>query len=251
VRTIVIVGASNVTIGLPMIWSSLQQSVAEPLRLVVAAGHGRSYGMPSTVLGRTLPSIQECGLWEFLQEHGDACRVDVLLTDVGNDLLYGADVAQTLHWVTSTVDRLEPSASNLVLTELPVNSLQQLSRNRFRLFRQLLFPSSQLTYESAREQAVELNERLVELAGNRCGWRVSPEPHWYGFDPIHIRRWYRAEAWTRYLSPLEPDFRARRTDPLTSWQVWSKKPQRHWKDARVITSPQPAIRTSQSELWLF
>ena len=46
--------------------ATLQSADSAPLEIFAADGHGRSYGMASRVLGRELPGILECRLWETL-----------------------------------------------------------------------------------------------------------------------------------------------------------------------------------------
>ena len=140
-QTIVIIGASNVTLSLPVIWSTLRRSLCDPFRLVVAAGHGRSFGMPNTVLGRTLPGILECGLWEALDKLDkldkldDSTSIHTIVTDIGNDLLYGLNAAQTMSWVNETVERLSDRSQKILITGLPIDSLNSLSKQRFDFFR--------------------------------------------------------------------------------------------------------------------
>ncbi|MFT5095938.1 MAG: hypothetical protein ACI93T_004798, partial [Porticoccaceae bacterium] len=212
-QTIVIIGASNVTLSLPVIWSTLCRSLSEPFRLVIAAGHGRSFGMPSTVLGRTLPSILECGLWESLDKLDDSTSIHAIVTDVGNDLLYGAQAAQTMSWVNETVDRLAYRTQNILITGLPIDSLNGLSERRFNFFRRLLFPSSTLTLESALVEGAELHSQLLNPGNNEFS-TTTPEARWFGLDPIHIRRRCRREAWEQYLSLGVPDKPLQRAGPV-------------------------------------
>lgn len=250
-RTIVIIGASNVTLSLPVIWSTLSRSLDEPFRLMVAAGHGRSFGLPNTVLGRTLPSILDCGLWETLENLDGASPMHAVVTDVGNDLLYGAGSAQIMTWVNETVGRLESRASSILLTGLPVDALQGLSARRFEFFRRLMFPQSSLTFEAALTESAELHRQLLEpreMAGN---FSAVPEGRWYGFDPIHIHRRCRREAWSRYLSLCLPEFEVNSCGPLCDWSVWRKAAERRWKKSRLLISQQPVRTINGNELWLY
>lgn len=250
-RTIVIIGASNVTFALPVIWSTLRRSLNEPFRLLVAAGHGRSFGIPSTVLGRTLPSILECGLWETLDSLDSPSSTHALLTDVGNDLLYGADANQTMSWVTQTIERLETRAASIVVTGLPMDALQGLSARRFGFFRRLMFPQSRLTLEVALSESAAIHRQLLDSAETRTVTRTAPEGRWYGFDPIHIRRRCRREAWSRYLSLCLPEIEIGHCGPLPDWPVWNGAAERRWKKSRLLTTPQPTREADGNELWLY
>ena len=282
--TLIIIGASNVTLSLPVIWSGLAASESPPQRLFVAAGHGRSFALPNTVMGRTLPSILECGLWEKLAEvqpevaerrepsgqlPSDSQGPDgsrrsgtqtetsnhqaprALITDVGNDILYGAPVRQIAEWVHECVERLRGLGVQPRLTHLPLDSLRSLSRRRFLFFRKLLFPSSTLTYEGAFTAAAELDEALAGLSEAAGLERAEPQPHWYGLDPIHIRRRAQPEAWRQFLTPLLEGFSPRHPGPLAQQQIWTRKAALRWRGGREFVTPQPCLIADSTELWLF
>jgi hypothetical protein len=59
-------GASNLAIHLPTVVETAARLWGRPLDLLAAIGHGRSYGMTSRVMGRVLPGILQCGLWDDL-----------------------------------------------------------------------------------------------------------------------------------------------------------------------------------------
>jgi PAS domain-containing protein len=250
VQTIVIIGASNVTLSLPVIWSTLCRSLPEPFRLIVAAGHGRSFGLPNTVLGRTLPSILECGLWESLDKLKETSTFRAIVTDVGNDLLYGADADQTMSWVNEAVERLTSQTQHTVVTGLPIDTLQGLSGRRFEFFRRLLFPDSTLTLETALVEGNALHGQLLKVGDGPIS-TTTPEAKWYGFDPIHIRRRCRRDAWERYLSLCIQENPLRCAGPVADLSVWKSTAERRWKRSRLLTSQQPALVKNGNELWLF
>jgi len=64
---------------------------------VAALGHGRSYGAHSKFVVRTLPGILQSGLWRHL-ESLSTVPTRALVTDIGNDILYGFSAEQTLAW---------------------------------------------------------------------------------------------------------------------------------------------------------
>ena len=90
-QRVILLGASNVTLAFPLIVEGLRRSLPEPIELFAAHGHGRSYGLWSRVLMRRLPGIRECGLWESLATRSGEGRPLALVTDVGNDLLFGGN----------------------------------------------------------------------------------------------------------------------------------------------------------------
>jgi hypothetical protein len=170
-----------------------------PLDVMAAHGHGRSYGMTSCVLGRSLPGIVECGLWQDLASRPPAPTV-ALVTDLGNDIAYGADVDQIVAWLEQCLERLAAHGQRIVVTELPLASLAALAPWQYRLVRALLFPRSRLDGEVALARARELNARVLELAARYAAHVCTPRRDWYGWDPIHIRARCWPAAWSQILA---------------------------------------------------
>jgi len=163
--------------------------------IFAALGLGRSYGMRSRVLARTLPAILDCGLWAALDGQPPVPS-RALVTDVGNDILYGATPARILGWVAEAVDRLRQVTPDVVITGLPVGSLRRLSRPRFLAFRTVLYPPARIGLTGAIRAAEEI-ERGLEGIATRAGARFVPmREEWYGFDPVHVRPACWRAAWT-------------------------------------------------------
>ena len=198
-RRAIFLGASNLVNGLATILDVARQMWGGPLDVLAAIGHGRSYGLRKSVLGRALPGIDECGLWPALQGRAPAPTA-ALVTDIGNDLLYDVDVPQIAGWVEACVDRLQRAGARIVLTPLPLCNLATLPPARFRVLRRILFPGCTLSHATVRERAEELDRRVRGLARERGLRLAEHRPQWYGFDPIHIRRRHRRAAWHAVLS---------------------------------------------------
>ena len=225
----VLIGASNLTRGMATSLKTVQTIWQQPTEILVAAGLGRSYGLTSRILGRSLPSILTCGLWERL-EQGRSLPTAALLTDVGNDLLYGASVKQLVSWVETCLERLQPFCETVVLARLPLASLDRLGDFKYAMMRRLLFPGSQLTRKETVERAAEVDLQLADLA-KKCGiLTVQPSIDWYGFDPIHIRRACYETAWSCLLKGWAPkkEFLGAKTSWLQRCYFrWQRPCQRH------------------------
>jgi hypothetical protein len=195
----ILLGASNLTFGFADALGVARSLLGSPLEVLAALGHGRSYGVESRVLARSLSGIVECGLWSELERRGPAPSC-ALLTDVGNDLGYGFPAAAIAAWVEWCLDRLRASGARVVITCLPEASLRRVGPARFYVARSLLFPRSRLTRGAVLAGAAELNDRLRGLAAARGAVLVEPRAEWYGLDAIHIRRRRRGEAWREFLA---------------------------------------------------
>jgi hypothetical protein len=236
-RRVVVLGASNVSLGLSSLIACARAAWGEPLDILAAAGHGRSYGTTSTVLGRSLPAILQCGLWEELRNR-PPLPTAALLTDIGNDLLYGRNVPTILRWVEACLEQLQPVADRLVVTRLPLASLERTSSWKLRLLVSLIFPSSRLELAPTLDKARQLDAQLVSFAGRFRAYIVQPDDDWYRWDPIHVTRARRIEAWQKYLScwcdgektlpprdSLHQWLTAARARPQ-QWRYWGRQRQR-------------------------
>lgn len=222
-RRLVAVGASNLTRGLPALVAAVRAEAGPHGEILAALGLGRSYGMRSRVLARTLPPILECGLWFSLAARTRA-PTRALVTDVGNDILYGAPPARILDWVAEVVDRLRRTTEDVVVTGLPLGPLRRLSTARFLAFRTLFYPPARIGRREAIRAAEDVEDGLARLAA-RSGARFVPlRDEWYGFDPVHIRpaRW--GAAWSEIAGMAG----AGRLSLLESVRVLARPAERRW-----------------------
>ena len=219
-QPVVLLGASNLTIGWPDVTRALQSGLSAPVDLFVALGMGRSYVDWSRYFARRLPGIMRCGLWNSLQEkHSSPSRSPaesesashsvlaplVLLTDIGNDLVYSRTPEQIAESVESCMIRLRSwnSDCRILATELPLYSLNSMSRFRFVVARKLLFPKSAIQFPDVLSDAERLNQLVQNAATRHQVQMIRPLDHWYGMDPIHIRRPLRYEAFCHLFSHWE------------------------------------------------
>ena len=242
----VVLGASNVRRGLTAVVSSAQGLSRQPVDVLLAMGHGRSYGRWSSVPGRALPGILQCQLWDALAQSQDIPTAAVL-TDVGNDLLYEVQPDRLVGWVATCVDRLLAHGAQIALTELPLASLSQLGETRYKLFRTFFFPACRLTLDEITCRAHEVTTGLRRLANERGIRVVKPDKAWYGFDPIHIKRQQNVACWEiffRAATNKETLFRSERLSLLARCHLAMARPAQRkllgWLQERV----QPSVALS-------
>ena len=239
---VVLLGASNVTLALRPIVEIARGVRDEPLEILAAHGHGRSYGTWSRAFFvRDLPGIDACGLWNALDARR-APETFALVTDVGNDLVYGRRVDEILAWVARDVERLLAIGAHVAVTRLPLSSLRTLTPWRFRIVQSLLFPGRRLELAALLDRARELDERLVELMATRGIVMFQPRIEWYGRDPIHVRASLRKSAFAEVLSRWDP-LRAEKALTARDWRALrSSKPELRRLFGRTQTRAQPCVR---------
>jgi hypothetical protein len=241
-RRLILLGASNLTRGLAVVLETAAQFWSEPLDILTAAGHGRSYGTISRVFGRSLPSIVDCGLWPALAAR-PALPTRALVTDIGNDLFYGAAPQQIAQWVATCFDRLQQHGARVTVTGLPLCNLPRVTPASYRVIVQMLFPGCRLPYAAAIQGACRLDELIRDLAAARQIPVVEPVPGWYGLDPVHIRLRHASAAWQAILGAgldfESPPARAM-VSPLMHLRAALLRPEQRWVLGREQRRAQPA-----------
>lgn len=252
---IVLLGASNLTLSLRLVIQQIQQRCGGPSEVLVAAGHGRSYGQNSQVLIRELPGIIASGLWSRL-DSGDVLPTYAFLTDIGNDILYGYLPGQILQWITWCVEQLQKQSAQIVVTNLPIVSIESLSEWRYQLFRNVFYPSSQLSRSEAVERARAVHQGLIELAARKQCVLCEQNPEWMGADGIHYAYWKRKVLYQHICGHFgtvhdQPGFAE---GAQSFFQTWEQRPQFAFKKilGKEKFCPQPSgLLTDQTVVSLY
>jgi hypothetical protein len=220
------------------------------VEVLAALGYGRSYGARSQVVFRTLPGILDSGLWRELESRPHSAT-RAIITDVGNDILYGFTNEQTLAWVAEALLRLRRSTRDIVLTDLPLASIRRLSRPKFLAFRSVLVPSCKLSLPEVVERAERLDVGLAKLASAHGARFCRLDPGWYGFDPIHIRRSLWRPAWQQILG-AEPPAGSHAASMTERLRLSLMPPERRWMFGREQFTPQRGVALpSGGRVWQY
>lgn len=219
VRRIVLLGASNLSLGWPQLMRAVFDHWNGPLQILTAHGMGRSYLASSHFGLRTAPGILGCGLWSEFTGGGQLPPSAALITDLGNDLVYGRTPAEVVQAAADACGRLRDANSDcrIVVTRPPLESVKTLSRLRYYLFRTLVFPMCQHSLAEIVDATHDLDDRIQQLEGVTV---VSQQREWFGADPIHIRRCYRELAFTSFFA----SWPAESTDAAPALMVPVKRP---------------------------
>lgn len=198
-----LLGASNLTLAFPLVVGELQSRLRAPIEIVAALGHGRSYGTSSSVFFRELPGIDVCGLWPAL-DRPDRPETFALLTDLGNDIAYGREVEEITAWIERCLARLAAVGASTTLVRMPIGVVEEIGELRFKVAKGIIFPGRKIDLETVRTRVRALDQKVLAIARERSLTVVEQPASWYGFDPIHILRSRREQAWRTIVSALVP-----------------------------------------------
>jgi hypothetical protein len=196
----IVLGASNVANAHSALKRAVEQVLGASVDLRVECGNGRGYAVPAARLWKTLPAIVDARLWRDLARPELPGRAFALVTDVGNDLIYGASVEQTLAAVGTCLERLERLGAHTLLAGLPLASLPRLGGFRYLLTTKILGLDRAPAFEHLLELSTRLDTGLRVLGRDHNAAFVEPSADWYGIDPIHLRRARRTEAFRTIVS---------------------------------------------------
>ena len=252
-RRVILLGASNLTRGIATVVDACQRLWGQPLDVMAALGHGRSYGMRSTILGRSIPSVIHCDLWPALAERPEAPTA-ALVTDIGNDLLYEAPVERIVDWVTRCLDMLVERNARIVMTRLPVANIEHVPEWKFRVLRRLMFPRGRLPYAVLAGRVRELDQRLAAVAEARGVTLVEQRVAWYGWDPIHLKSRHWPAAWHHILSGgSDAHIAPAPRNPRLANRLYlrTRRPQQRWWFGIEERGPQPCGRLADGSVVSF
>ncbi len=251
-RPFIVLGASNVSRGLARLTATVRCRSGGPIDLFVAAGHGRAYGVSSRVWARRLPSILASGLWRAL----DRARVEkplALVTDVGNELLYGLGIAAVAAAVGEASRRLADRGARLVITGLPLESISGVGAVRYGLLRSLYVPGCPLARDELKEAAQWLDDELRALAAELGATFIEQPGDWYGLDAIHLKRPRLDRLWGRVSDAWElPAASLRPRATLAEWAALGTKAAEVRSVARMTRlTRQPVIDRAAMRVWMY
>jgi hypothetical protein len=248
---IVAVGASNLTRGFHSVVATARSVWGPDVEVLAALGHGRSYGGASTFLVRGLPGILQSGLWRELESRPPV-PTRALVTDVGNDIMYGYPPAQILEWVEECVARLQQFTPDVVITGLPHAAVAGLPAGRYLLFRSIFFPRCRLALNDTMRIAAAVDAGLQAIAANRGASFLRLKQEWYGLDPIHIRPGMWVAAWQEILLGGQQAVARRRATRREAVRLYCLLPERASFLGRERRTPQRGVALrGGGRVWLY
>jgi len=149
------------------------------------------------------------------------------------------------------VERLQRFTKDIVLTDLPLAGIRDLSEGKFLLFRSILVPSCRLSLREVVLAAEQLNDGLAALAAARSIQFFRLKPDWYGFDPFHMRPSQWRPAWQEILG-VSSEARRKSHGRAEGLKLYFTLPERQWLLGREQHTPQVGIKLRRgARVWLY
>ncbi|MFK7741442.1 MAG: hypothetical protein AB8H80_14085 [Planctomycetota bacterium] len=247
---VIAVGASNLTRFLPCLARVARGHFDSAVEVVTALGFGRSYGKSSAFLGRELPGIDQCGLWDALARDAAqnaaasataaSARVERstgMVMDIGNDIFYDVLPETVVEWVGRAMQKLRPHVQRLVLAGIPP-TVADIGKVRYALMRKFLVPSCQMELGEGLRRAAALHEGLRELARQYDAEFFEHPYPWFGWDAIHIKRRY----WRAFSEALLGVPRSKQRGGVPTLRLRTAAPAWRQKSGREQVTQQPSVR---------
>jgi len=194
---LILLGASNLARGVYALAEHIKAGLhPRPVEVMIAVGPGRAYQASGGLFNVVYPPIQSSPLFKAAREKSETgYRLLALVTDLGNDIMYGVPVEELIETVQQMFVRLQAMNAEIFVTTLPVAFERRAGAIRFKILRTLLFPGSRVSYEEATAAVIEVNRFLRESAHGSVH-RIPGMDSYLGLDGIHYSLFSAHRAWT-------------------------------------------------------
>ena len=198
-----LLGASNLARGYSMLTQHLSRC-REKTEFLNALGPGRGFCARGGMFNFTYSPILTSRVIESAEKKSKhAFHTAVLITDIGNDLMYGVSAKTLITSLDSIIDRMLGWNANIFLTSIHVNLKKDVSPTTFLLLRLLFYPGSKVTFEEADLLVTKVNRYLEEKS------RINERVHlikgmetFAGLDKIHFSILKAHLAWSKVANEI-------------------------------------------------
>ena len=167
-----------------------------------AIGPGRAYCVEGGVLHARYRPIESCGVLEAIRQRAQSpCRIVALVTDIGNDIMYGVPEEEIIRCLDRFFDALRALNAHVIATTIHVDLEREVGEYRFLLLRTLFFPRSLVTYRRAAAAIRTINSFLGEKEDDTFHI-VEDMQRYVGGDKIHYTLVKSHLAWTRLTAEM-------------------------------------------------
>lgn len=190
-------GASNLARGFQALTDCLVDSLApNPVEILHALGPGRGYSAEGGVFNVRYPAIGSSGILEYASAQREKFhRAIALITDIGNDIMYGVPVSEIIACLRVLLEKLDTLEADVFVHSIPIDFSKDVSKSQFRLLRSIFYPRSQVDHSKAKEAVSAINDFLRDRAKGRVHLLPSAKD-FMGIDKIHYSVFHSHKAWS-------------------------------------------------------
>lgn len=194
---LVLLGASNLARGCFALGRHIQDNLyPRSVEVMTAAGPGRGYCVVGGLLMVRYQPIRSSLIFEAAQKKAaTGHRVIALITDIGNDIMYGVPARELIDTIQQVFIRLQAMNAEIFFTTLPKRFEGEVSPIWYYLLRTILMPGSRVSHADAISGIAEVNRFLRESACSSIH-RIAGMDSYLGLDEIHYSLCNAHRAWT-------------------------------------------------------
>ena len=130
-------------------------------------------------------------------------RITVLLTDIGNDIMYGVPESSLIESLNTLIEKSLQMNAEVFLTSIHVDVSKDMGKTSFKLFKSIFYPNSPVTFDQGESAVKKLNHYLAEKSlQNERVHLVSGLGAFCGLDKIHYGLFKSHLAWSRVANAM-------------------------------------------------
>ena len=196
-------GASNLARGYALLTRHLSKCLGvKNIEFLNALGPGRGFCAKGGMFNFIYPPIQDCQVIEAAEKKTKNTRV-VLLTDLGNDLMYGVTADALIECLDMLIDRMLKWNADIFLTSIHINMKKDISRRTFYILRFIFYPNSKMNYEETNSFIIKVNDYLEEKTrNNKKVHLITGMESYAGSDKIHYSLLKMHKAWSKVTDEI-------------------------------------------------
>ncbi len=193
-------GASNLARGYTLLTRHLSKCLdGNKPEFINALGPGRGFCARGGMFNFSYPPIQDCRAIEIAERKSrKAQRTVILITDIGNDLMYGISADTLIEGLDSLLARMQKWDAEIFMTSIHVDLKKDVSPTTFFILKSFFYPGSSITYEETELFIEKVNGYLEEKArNNEKVHLIKGMEIFAGLDKIHYSLLKTHSAWSK------------------------------------------------------
>jgi hypothetical protein len=194
----VLLGASNLARGYSAFTHHISKNISA-VEFLNALGPGRGYCVRGGLFNFTYSSISACRVMESTKVFSECgFRIAVLLTDIGNDIMYGVPESSLIEHLDTLIEKSLQMNAEVFLTAIHVNVSEDMGKTLFKLLKSIFYPKSPVTYKKVDLAVKKLNHYLANKSQQNARVHlVNGLGMFCGIDKIHYSLVKSHLAWSR------------------------------------------------------